>query len=145
MPRFMMLVKASADSEAGVLPTTEQFTEMGKYNEELVKAGVMLAGEGLQSSAKGARIYFNGDKKTVVDGPFAETKELVAGFWIIQAKSLEEAIEWAKRAPNPHFGGETNIEVRQIFSVEDFGPSATQEVREHENKLREQVKAQHGG
>jgi hypothetical protein len=145
MPRFMMLVKASADSEAGVLPTTEQFTEMGKYNEELVKAGVMLAGEGLQSSAKGARIYFKGDKKTVVDGPFAETKELIAGFWIIQAKSLEEAVEWAKRAPNPHFGGETNIEVRQVFSAEDFGAAATPEVIEHENRLREQVKAQHGG
>ena len=145
MPRFMMLVKASADSEAGVLPTTEQFTEMGKYNEELVKAGVMLAGEGLQSSAKGARIYFKGDKKTVVDGPFAETKELIAGFWIIQAKSLEEAVEWAKRAPNPHFGGETNIEVRQVFSAEDFGAAATPEVIEHETRLREQVKAQHGG
>ena len=143
--RFMMIVKASADSEAGVLPTTEQFTEMGKYNEELVNAGVMLAGEGLQSSSKGARIYFKDDKKTVVDGPFAETKELIAGFWIIQAKSLEEAVEWAKRAPNPHWGGETNIEVRQIFSAEDFGPAATKEVREHENKLREQVKAQHGG
>ena len=145
MPKFMMLVKASADSEAGVLPTTEQFTEMGKYNEELVKAGVMLAGEGLQSSANGARIYFKGDKKTVVDGPFTETKELIAGFWIIQAKSLEEAVEWAKRAPNPHFGGETNIEVRQVFSAEDFGSAATPEVIERENRLREQVKAQHGG
>ena len=101
MPRFMMLVKASAESEAGVLPTTEQFTEMGKYNEELVKAGVLLAGEGLQSSAKGARIDFKGDKKKVVDGPFAETKELIAGFWIIQAKSLEEAVEWAKPRPEP--------------------------------------------
>ena len=143
--RFMMIVKGSADSEAGVLPTTEQFNVMGKYNEELVKAGVMLAGEGLQSSAKGARIYFKGDKKTVVDGPFPETKELIAGFWIIQAKSLEEAVEWAKRAPNPHFGGETNIEIRQVFSAEDFGSAATPEVREHENRLREQVKAQHGG
>ena len=143
--RFMMLVKASADSEAGVLPTTEQFTEMGKYNEELVKAGVLLAGEGLQSSAKGARIYFNGDKKKVVDGPFAETKELIAGFWIIQAKSLEEAIEWGKRAPNPHFGGETNIEIRQVFSPEDFGPALTPEVIAQDNRLREQMKAQHGG
>jgi hypothetical protein len=142
--RFMILVKASADSEAGVLPTTEQLTEMGKYNEELVKAGVMLAGEGLHASSKGARIYYKGDKKTVVDGPFAETKELIAGFWIIQTKSREEAIEWARRAPNPHFGGETNIEVRQVFSAEDFGPAATPEVLEAENRLREQVKAQHG-
>jgi len=138
----MMIVKASADSEAGVLPTTEQFTEMGKYNEELVKAGVLLAGEGLQSSAKGARVYFNGDKKKVVAGPFSETKELIAGFWIIQAKSLEEAVEWARRAPNPHWGGETNIEIRQIFSVEDFGPGATPEVIEQQSKLREQVEAQ---
>jgi hypothetical protein len=145
MPRFMMLVKASADSEAGVLPTTEQFTEMGKYNEELVKAGVLLAAEGLQSSAKGARVYFNGNRKKVVDGPFAEAKELIAGFWMIQAKSLEEAVEWARRAPNPHWGGETNIEIRQVFSDEDFGPSATQEVVEGVNRLREQVKAQHGG
>ena len=124
MPRFMMLVKASADSEAGVMPTTEQFVEMGKFNEELVKAGVLLAAEGLQSSAKGARIVFENGKKTVVDGPFAETKELIAGFWIIQAKSLAEAVEWARRAPNPHFGGETNIEVRQVFGPEDFGPPA---------------------
>ena len=145
MPRFMMLVKASAKSEAGVMPTTEQFAEMGKYNEELVKAGVLLAGEGLHPSSKGARIEFKGNKKSVVDGPFAETKELIAGFWIIQAKSLEEAVEWAKRAPNPHFGGETNIEVRQVFSAEDFGAAATPEVIERENRLREQVKAQHGG
>jgi hypothetical protein len=144
MPKFMMIVKASADSEAGVLPTTEQFTEMGKYNEELVKAGVLLAADGLQSSAKGARVYFNGDKKKVVDGPFTETKELIAGFWMIQAKSLEEAVEWAKRAPNPHWGGETNIEVRQVFAIEDFGPSVTQEVVEGVNRLRDQVKAQHG-
>jgi hypothetical protein len=142
--KFMMLVKASADSEAGVLPTTEQMMEMGKYNEELVKAGVLLAGEGLHSSAKGARIMFKGNNKTVVDGPFTETKELIAGFWIIQVRSREEAIEWAKRAPNPHFGGDTNIELRQIFSVEDFGPAVTDEVREHENRLREQVKAQQG-
>ena len=145
MPRFMMLVKASAKSEAGVMPTTEQFAEMGKYNEELVKAGVMLAGEGLQPSSKGARIEFKGNKKTVVDGPFAETKELIAGFWIIQAKSLEEAVEWAKRAPNPHFGEDTHIEVRQVFSAEDFGDSLTPELIEQENRLREQAKAQHGG
>ena len=145
MPKFMMLVKASADSEAGVMPTTEQFTEMGKYNEELVKAGVMLAGEGLHPSSKGARIVFKGNKKTVVDGPFAETKELIAGFWIIQAKSLEEAVEWARRAPNPHFGGDTNIEVRQVFAAEDFGDALTPELIEQENRLREQSKAQHGG
>lgn len=143
--KFMLLVKASEDSENGVMPTTEQFVEMGKFNEQLVNAGVMLAGEGLHSSAKGARIVFKGDTKTVVDGPFAETKELIAGFWIIQVRSREEAIEWAKRAPNPHFGGDTNIEVRQVFSTEDFGDAVTDEVREHENKLREQVKAQHGG
>ena len=145
MPKFMMLVKASADSEAGVMPTTEQFAEMGKYNEELVKAGVMLAGEGLHPSSRGARVVFKGNKKTVVDGPFAETKELIAGFWIIQAKSLEEAVEWARRAPNPHFGGDTNIEVRQVFAAEDFGASLTPELIEQENRLRQQSKAQHGG
>ena len=145
MPKFMMLVKASADSEAGVMPTTEQFAEMGKYNEELVKAGVMLAGEGLHPSSKGARIVYKGNQKTVVDGPFTETKELFAGFWIIQAKSLEEAVEWARRAPNPHFGGETNIEVRQVFAAEDFGDALTPELIEQENRLREQTKAQHGG
>ena len=145
MPRFMMLVKASADSEAGVMPTTEQFAEMGKYNEELVKAGVMLAGEGLHPSSKGARVEFKGNQKKVVDGPFTETKELIAGFWIIQAKSLAEAVEWARRAPNPHFGGDTNIEVRQVFAAEDFGASLTPELIEQENRLRQQSKAQHGG
>jgi hypothetical protein len=145
MPKFMMLVKASANSEAGVMPTTEQFAEMGKYNEELVKAGVMLAGEGLHPSSKGARIVYKGNQKTVVDGPFSETKELIAGFWIIQAKSLEEAVEWARRAPNPHFGGETNIEVRQVFAAEDFGDALTPELREAESRLREQSKAQQGG
>ena len=145
MPKFMMLVKASADSEAGVMPTTEQFAEMGRYNEELVKAGVMLAGEGLHPSSRGARIVFKGDKKTVVDGPFTETKELIAGFWIIQAKSLEEAVEWARRAPNPHFGGETNIEVRQVFAAEDFGDALTPELIEQENRLREQSKANQRG
>jgi hypothetical protein len=140
--KFMLLVKASEQSEAGVMPTTEQFTEMGKFNEELVKAGVLLAGEGLQASSKGARIMFDGDKKTVVDGPFTETKELIAGFWIIQVRSKEEAVEWAKRAPNPHFGGKTNIEVRQVFSAEDFGDAVTPEVLAHENRLREQVKQQ---
>jgi hypothetical protein len=145
MPKFMMLVKASANSEAGVMPTTEQFAEMGKYNEELVKAGVMLAGEGLHPTSKGARIEFKGNKKTVVDGPFAETKELVAGFWIIQAKSLEEAVEWARRAPNPHFGGETNIEVRQVFSTEDFGDALTPELIAKQNELRAMAEAQQGG
>ena len=145
MPKFMMLVKASADSEAGVMPTTEQFAEMYKYNEELAKAGVMLAGEGLHPSSRGARIEFKGNKKTVVDGPFAETKELIAGFWIIQAKSLEEAVEWARRAPNPHFGGDTHIEVRQVFAAEDFGDALTPELIEQENRLREQSKANQGG
>jgi hypothetical protein len=145
MPKFMILVKASADSEAGVMPTTEQFAEMGKYNEELVKAGVMLAAEGLHPSSRGARVVFKGNKKTVVDGPFSETKELIAGFWIIQAKSLEEAVEWARRAPNPHFGGDTHLEVRQVFATEDFADSLTPELIEQEQRLREQTKAQHGG
>ena len=145
MPRFMMLVKASAKSEAGVMPTTEQFAEMGKYNEELVNAGVMLAGEGLHPSSKGARIEFKGNKKSVVDGPFSETKELIAGFWIIQAKSLAEAVEWARRAPNPHWGEDTHIEVRQVFSADDFGDALTPELREQEQRLREQSKAQLGG
>src|SRR5436190_13406455 len=145
MPKFMMLVKASADSEAGVLPTTEQFAEMGKYNEELVKAGVMLAGEGLHPTSRGARIVFKGNNKTVVDGPFAETKELIAGFWIIQAKSLEEAIEWARRAPNPHWGGDTNIEVRQVFSTEDFGEALTPELIEKQNELRAMGEANQRG
>jgi hypothetical protein len=140
--KFMLLVKASEASEAGVVPTTEQFTEMGKFNEELVKAGVMLAGEGLQASSKGARVEFDGNKKTVVDGPFAETKELVAGFWIIQVRSKEEAVQWAMRAPNPHFGGKTNIEVRQVFTTEDFGDAITPELIENEGRLREQVKQQ---
>ena len=140
MPKFMMLVKASADSEAGVLPTTEQFAEMGKYNEELVKAGILLAAEGLQSSAKGARIVFQGDKKTVVDGPFAETKELIAGFWIWQVKSKEEAIEWLKRCPNPT-GVESEIELRQIFEVEDFGPELSPEARASEERIRAELAA----
>jgi hypothetical protein len=145
MPKFMMLVKASANSEAGVMPTTEQFEEMGKYNEQLVNAGVMLAGEGLHPSSRGARIEFKGNKKTVVDGPFAETKELVAGFWIIQAKSLEEAVEWARRAPNPHFGGDTNIEVRQVFSTEDFGEAVTPELRAKQEELRAKGEANQRG
>ena len=140
--QFMMIVKASADSEAGVMPKPEQILEMQKYNEELVKAGVLLAAEGIHSTAKGARVYFDGDKKTVVDGPFTETKELIAGFWIIQAKSLEEAVEWARKAPNPHFGGKTNIEIRQVITMEDFGEAVTPEVVESLDRIHELAKTQ---
>jgi hypothetical protein len=143
MPKFMMLVKASAESEAGVMPKTEQFAEMGKYNEELVKAGVLLAGEGLHPSSKGARVKFSGTKRTVVDGPFAEAKELIAGFWLIQVKSKEEAIEWVKRVPNPT-GEESEIEIRQVFDPEDFGSELMEqvpEVFEAERKAREQEEA----
>jgi hypothetical protein len=135
--RFMVLVKANADSEAGVLPSEAVLTEMGKFNEELVKAGVLLAGEGLHASSKGARIRFSGEKRSVVDGPFAETKELIAGYWLVQAKSLEEAVEWFKRVPNPD-GGESEIEVRQVFEAEDFGDEMTDELREQESRLRAQ-------
>jgi len=121
--RFMMIVKASKDSEAGVMPSEELLSAMGKYNEELVKAGVLLDGAGLQASSKGARIKFSGGKRTVIDGPFTETKELIAGYWIIQVKSREEAIEWAKRAPAPHEGQDSEIEIRQFFELEDFAPS----------------------
>lgn len=131
--RFMILVKANADSEAGKLPSENELAEMGTFNEELVKAGVMLAGEGLQPSSKGARVRYSGNKRSVVDGPFAETKELVAGFWLIQAKSLAEAIEWMKRAP---FSGETEVEIRQVFETEDFGEAMTPELREQEERLR---------
>ena len=135
--RFMILVKADKDSEAGVLPSTELLTEMGKYNEELVRAGVMLAGEGLHPSSKGARVRFSGSKRTVVDGPFTEAKELVAGFWLIQAKSKEEAIEWLKRAP--FRDGE--VEIRLGFEAEDFGPAFTPELREQEERIRAQTEA----
>jgi hypothetical protein len=137
--RFMILVKASKDSEAGALPSAELLTAMGNYNEQLIKAGVMLAGEGLMSSAKGARVRFSGSKRTVIDGPFAETKELIAGYWIFEVKSREEAIEWVKRAPNPMPGTESEIEIRQIFEVEDFGDLAQQvpEVFEKERQFRE--------
>jgi hypothetical protein len=141
--KFMMLVKANKDSEAGVMPSTEMFETMGKYNEELVKAGVMLAGEGLHPSSKGARVVFKGDKRTVVDGPFTETKELIAGFWIIQVRSKEEAIEWAKRCPNPHGTEDTYLEIRQVFAAEDFGPTLTDELKENEQRLRDQIKSQH--
>jgi hypothetical protein len=133
--RFMVMVKATKDSEAGVMPSEQLLTEMGKFNEELVKAGVMLSGEGLQSSSKGARVRFAGDKRTVIDGPFAETKELVAGFWMWQCKSLTEAIDWVKRCPNPHPGTECEIEIRQVFEMEDFGAELTPELREQEERL----------
>jgi hypothetical protein len=138
--RFMILVKANKDSEAGILPSTELLTAMGKFNEELVKAGVLLAGEGLQASSKGARVRFSGKKRTVIDGPFAETKELVAGFWMFNVKSKAEAIEWVKRVPFTD-AEETEIEIRQVFEAEDFGPAMTPEVRETEDRLRAQVAA----
>jgi len=134
--RFLVLVKANAESEAGVLPDQKMLTEMGKFNEELVKAGIMLAGEGLQPSSKGVRVKFDGKKRTVTDGPFAETKELVAGFWMWQVKSKEEAIEWLKRAP---FDGGEEVEIRQIFEAEDFGEAFTPELREQEERLRQQA------
>ena len=137
--RFMVLVKADKNSEAGVLPDEKLLTEMGKYNEELAKAGVLLAGEGLQPSSKGARVRFSGKKRTVIDGPFAETKELIAGFWMFQVKSKEEAIEWVKRCPNPFPGAESEIEIRQVFEAEDFGTELTPELREQEARLRAQV------
>ncbi len=137
--RFMIIVKATKDSEAGVMPSEKLLTEMGKFNEELVKAGVMLAGEGLQPSSKGARVRFSGDKRTVIDGPFAETKELIAGFWLWQVKSKEEAIEWVKRCPNPMPGTESEIEIRQVFEAEDFGAEFTPELREQEERLRAQA------
>ena len=133
--RFMVMVKANEQTEAGVMPSAELLAAMGKYNEELVKAGVLLAGEGLQPSSKGARVKFSGKERTVVDGPFAEAKELVAGFWLIQAKSKEEAIEWVKRCPNP-MEGESEIEVRQVFEAEDFGEEFTPELREQEERIR---------
>jgi hypothetical protein len=136
--RFMVIIKANAQSDAGEMPSERLLTEMGKYNEELVKAGVLLAGEGLHPSSKGARVRFSGSKRTVVDGPFAETGQLVAGFWLIQVNSREEAIEWAKRIPNPD-GGDSEVEIRQVFEADDFGPELTPELREQENRLRAQV------
>jgi hypothetical protein len=135
--RFMVLVKASEETEAGVMPSEELLAEMGKYNEELVKAGVMLAGEGLHPTSKGARVRFSGGERTVIDGPFTETKELIAGFWLIQAKSREEAIEWVKRAPME----ETELEVRQVFEADDFGDEFTPELREQEERIRAQAEA----
>ena len=136
--RFIVFVKANKDSEAGVMPSAELLTAMGNYNEELVKAGVMLAGEGLQPSSKGARVKFSGDKRTVIDGPFAETKELIAGYWLWQVKSKQEAIEWVKRCPNPFPGTESEIEIRQVFEAEDFGAEFTPELRLQEERLRAQ-------
>ena len=138
--RFMVMIKANQDTEAGVLPDEKLLTEMGKYNEELVKAGIMLAGEGLQPSSKGARVRFSGKNRTVVDGPFAETKELIAGFWIWKVKSKEEAIEWVKRCPNPTLG-DSEIEIRQVFESEDFGDEFTPELREQEDRLRAEIAA----
>jgi hypothetical protein len=135
--RFMVLVKADKNTEAGVLPDQKELTEMGKFNEELVKAGVMLAGEGLHPSSKGARVRFSGGKRTVIDGPFSETKELVAGFWLWQVKSRDEAIEWLKRAPF----AETEVEIRQVFEAEDFGAEFTPELREQEERLRAKISA----
>jgi hypothetical protein len=136
--RFMVMVRANKTTESGVLPDKKLLAEMGKYNEELVKAGVMLAGEGLQPSSKGARVKFSGAKRTVIDGPFTEAKELIAGFWLFQVKSKEEAIEWVKRCPNPT-EGESEIEIRQVFEASDFGDEFTPELREAEERMREQI------
>ncbi len=138
--RFMILIKATKDSEAGVMPSEQLLTEMGKFNEELVKAGVMLAGEGLHPSSKSTRVKFSGSKRTVIDGPFAETKELIAGFWLWQVKSKEEAIEWVKRCPNPH-NEDCEIEIRQLFEAEDFGAEFTPELQEQEERLRMEIAA----
>ena len=139
--RFMVMVKATTDTEAGALPDQKILAEMGKFNEELVKAGIMLAGEGLQPTSKGARVRFSGSKRTVIDGPFTESKELIAGFWLWEVKSLDEAIEWVKRCPNPH-PGESEIEIRQVFEAADFGAEFTPELREQEERLRAQIEKQ---
>jgi hypothetical protein len=136
--RVMVIVKADKDSEAGVMPSRELLTDMGKYNEELVKAGIMLAGEGLHPSSKGKRVRFEGSKRTVTDGPFAESKELIAGFWLWQVKSMDEAVEWLKRAP---FDGGTEIEIRPVFEEEDFGEEFTPELRQQEARIREEIAA----
>lgn len=136
--RFMIIIKATKDSEAGVMPSESLLAEMGKFNEELVKAGVLLAGDGLHPSSKGTRVKFTGNKRTVIDGPFAETKELIAGYWLWQVNSMEEAIEWVKRCPNPH-NEEGEIEIRQVFEAEDFGTEFTPELREQEERIRAQI------
>ena len=138
--RFMVIVKANKDSEAGVMPSRKLLADMGKFNEELAKAGVLLAGEGLQASSKGKRVRFSGEKRTVIDGPFTETKELIAGFWLWQVRSMEDAIEWVKRCPNPH-EGETELEIRQVFEAADFGSELTPELRKQEERLRAQAAA----
>jgi hypothetical protein len=142
MMRFMVLVKATPKSEAGTMPEPELFEAMGKYNEELVKAGIMKAGEGLHPSSKGARVHFSGARRTVIDGPFAETKELVAGYWLWECKSLQEAIEWVKKCPNPMPGEDSDIEIRRIYEAEDFGEAFTPEEREREERLRKQIEGQ---
>lgn len=142
--RCMVIVKATRDSEAGVMPSTELLAEMGKFNEELAKAGVMLAGEGLQPSSRGKRVRFSGKNRMVIDGPFAETKELIAGFWLWQVKSMEEAVEWVKRCPNP-FPGESEIEIRPLFETEDFGEAMTPELREREERLRRELSPKQAG
>lgn len=134
--RFMVMVKATNESESGAMPSQKLLADMGKFNEELVKAGIMLAGEGLHPSSKGARVRFNGSNRTVIDGPFTETKELVAGFWLWQCKSMEEAIEWVKRCPNPFEHGESEIEIRRVYEAEDFGAEFTPELREQEERQR---------
>ena len=139
--RVMVLIKADKDTEAGVLPSEQLLADMGKYNEELVKAGIMLAGEGLHPSAKGARVKFSGGKTTVIDGPFTEAKELIAGFWLWQVKSMEEAVEWVKRIPNPMGVPEAEIEIRPVFEAEDFGAEFTPELRQQEERLRTQIEA----
>ena len=139
--RFMVIVRATADSESGAMPSEELLTQMGQYNEELLKAGVLVGGEGLHPSAKGARVRFSGAQRQVVDGPFAETKELIAGYWLFRTQSLQEAIEWVKRAPNPG-DGQSEIEIRQIFDAEDFGSEFTPELRAQEDRLRDQLEAQ---
>jgi hypothetical protein len=136
--RVMVMVKANKDSEAGIMPTQKLLADMGKFNEELVKAGVLLAAEGLQPTSKGKRVQFRGATRTVIDGPFTETKELIAGFWLWQVRSMEEAVEWVKRCPNP-FAGESEIEIRQVFEAEDFGPELTPELRKQEERMRQQL------
>ena len=140
--RVMVIIKANKDSEAGVPPDERLLTEMGNFNEELVKAGVMLAGEGLHPSSKGKRVKFSGDKRTIIDGPFAETKELIAGFWLWKVKSMDEAVQWVKRSPNPFPGADSEVEIRQIFEAEDFGAEYTPELREQDDRLRSQMEKQ---
>lgn len=141
--RVMVIVKATKDSEAGVMPSTKLLADMGKFNEELVKAGIMLAGDGLQPSSKGKRVRFSGEKRTVIDGPFTETKELIAGYWLWQVRSIEEAVEWVKRCPNPH-ASEGEIEIRQVFEAEDFCPALTPELRQQEERVWAQASANKG-